>query len=110
MNKTLVLAVALLCYGCSSPIKEKGATVIHQEPSEIVLGDQYWTLDFSYFYKGKEVKTVIRQYDHRRDCFEAMFTMQKEASKKPYETGAGLCKKLFVEGQERSHKDQLGYR
>jgi hypothetical protein len=39
-----------------------------------------------------------------------MFKMQKEASQKPYSSGSGLCKKLFVDGQERTHKDQLGYR
>lgn len=76
----------------------------------MVVGDQYWTLDFTYFYKGKETQTVISQYEHRRDCFEAMFKMKKEASQKPYSNGGGLCKKLFVDGQERTHKDQLGYR
>jgi hypothetical protein len=84
--------------------------MILKKGDPIVLGDQYWTLDFTYFYKGKEVKTVISQYDHRRDCFEAMFKMQKEASKKPNSSGSGLCKKLFVDGQERTDKDRLGFR
>jgi len=76
----------------------------------MVVGDQYWTLDFTYFYKGKETKTVILQYEHRRDCFEAMFKMKKEANQKPNQSGGGYCKKLFVDGQEKTDKDQLGFR
>jgi hypothetical protein len=109
MNKILGIVAMLLLFGCAPQLKQQEPTVL-KKGDPIILGDQYWTLDFTYFYKGKEVKSVISQYDHRRDCFEAMFKMQKEASKKPYSSGAGLCKKLFVEGQERTHKDQLGYR
>jgi hypothetical protein len=100
--------LAILCGACAAP-KEKP---VEQAKEKIVvpMGDQYWTLDFTYFYKGKETQTVISRYEHRRDCFEAMFRMQKEASQKPYSSGGGLCKKLFVDGQERTHKDQLGYR
>jgi len=100
--------LAILCGACAA-LKEKP---VEQAKEKIVvpMGDQYWTLDFTYFYKGKETQTVISQYEHRRDCFEAMFKMQKEASQKPYSSGSGLCKKLFVDGQERTHKDQLGYR
>ena len=100
--------LAILCGACAAP-KEKP---VEQAKEKIVvpMGDQYWTLDFTYFYKGKETQTVISQYEHRRDCFEAMFKMQKEAGQKPYSSGGGLCKKLFVDGQERTHKDQLGYR
>ncbi len=76
----------------------------------MVVGDQYWTLDFTYFYKGKETQTVILQYEHRRDCFEAIFKMKKEASQKPNQSGGGYCKKLFVDGQEKTDKDQLGFR
>jgi len=109
MNKILGIAAILLLLGCAPQVKQQEPVVIKKgEP--IVLGDQYWTLDFTYFYKGKEVKTVISQYDHRRDCFEAMFKMQKEASKMPNGSGAGLCKKLFVDGQERTDKDHLGFR
>jgi len=100
--------LAILCGACAAP-KEKP---VEQAKEKIVvpMGDQYWTLDFTYFYKGKETQTVISQYEHRRDCFEAMFKMQKEASQKLFSSGGGLCKKLFVDGQERTHKDQLGYR
>ena len=109
MNKILGIAAILLLSGCAPQIKQQEPIVLKKgEP--IPLGDRYWTLDFTYFYKGKEVKTVISQYDHRRDCFEAMFKMQKEASKKPHGSGAGLCKKLFVDGQERTDKDHLGFR
>jgi len=100
--------LAILCGACAAP-KEKP---VEQAKEKIVvpMGDQYWTLDFTYFYKGKETQTVISRYEHRRDCFEAMFKLQKEASQKPNSSGGGLCKKLFVDGQERTHKDQLGYR
>ena len=100
--------LAILCGACAAP-KEKPVEQA-KEKIEVPMGDQYWTLDFTYFYKGKETQTVISRYEHRRDCFEAMFKMQKEASQKPYSSGGGLCKKLFVDGQERTHKDQLGYR
>ena len=109
VNKILWIISILLLSGCTSPVKQQEPIVL-KKGDPIVLGDQYWTLDFTYFYKGKEVKTVISQYDHRRDCFEAMFKMQKEASKKPNSSGAGLCKKLFVDGQERTDKDHLGFR
>ena len=108
IKRILSIFLAILCGACAAP-KEKP---VEQAKEKIVvpMGDQYWTLDFTYFYKGKETQTVISQYEHRRDCFEAMFKMQKEASQKPYSSGGGLCKKLFVDGQERTHKDQLGYR
>jgi hypothetical protein len=108
IKRIFIISLVILCGGCAAP-KEKP---VEQAKEKIVvpMGDQYWTLDFTYFYKGKETQTVISQYEHRRDCFEAMFKMQKEASQKPYSSGGGLCKKLFVDGQERTHKDQLGYR
>lgn len=108
VKKVFSIFLAILCGACAAP-KEKP---VEQAKEKIVvpMGDQYWTLDFTYFYNGKETQTVISQYEHRRDCFEAMFKMQKEASQKPYSSGGGLCKKLFVDGQERTHKDQLGYR
>ena len=109
MNKILGIAAILLLSGCASQIKQQEPIVLKKgEP--IPLGDQFWTLDFTYFYKGKETQTVIWRYEHRRDCFEAMFKMKKEASQKPHHSGGGYCKKLFVDGQERTDKDQLGYR
>jgi hypothetical protein len=108
IKRIFIISLVILCGACAAP-KEKP---VEQAKEKIVvpMGDQYWTLDFTYFYKGKETQTVISQYEHRRDCFEAMFKLQKEASQKPYSSGGGLCKKLFVDGQERTHKDQLGYR
>ena len=108
IKRIFSIFLAILCGACAAP-KEKP---VEQAKEKIVvpMGDQYWTLDFTYFYKGKETQTVISRYEHRRDCFEAMFKMQKEAGQKPYSSGGGLCKKLFIDGQERTHKDQLGYR
>ena len=108
IKRILSIFLAILCGACAAP-KEKPVEQV-KEKIVVPMGDQYWTLDFTYFYKGKETQTVISQYEHRRDCFEAMFKLQKEASQKPYSSGGGLCKKLFVDGQERTHKDQLGYR
>ena len=108
IKRILSIFLAILCGACAAP-KEKPVEQV-KEKIVVPMGDQYWTLDFTYFYKGKETQTVISRYEHRRDCFEAMFKMQKEASQKPYSSGGGLCKKLFVDGQERTHKDQLGYR
>ena len=108
IKRILSIFLAILCGACAAP-KEKPVEQAKEKPV-VPMGDQYWTLDFTYFYKGKETQTVISQYEHRRDCFEAMFKMQKEASQKPFSSGGGLCKKLFVDGQERTHKDQLGYR
>ncbi len=108
MKIILVIFFSLFSGACSAPKEIQ----VERPKDKIItpLGDQYWTLDFTYFYKGKETHTVISQYEHRRDCFDAMFKMQKEASQKPNSSGGGLCKKLFVDGQERTHKDQLGYR
>ncbi len=36
--------------------------------------------------------------------------MKKEANQKPNQSGGGYCKKLFVDGQEKTDKDQLGFR
>ena len=109
LKKLFITLLVTSFVGCAQvkkePIKE---STVEQETT--VVGDQYWTLDFTYFYKGKETQTVISRYEHRRDCFEAMFKMKKEASQKQNHSGGGYCKKLFVDGQERTDKDQLGYR
>ncbi len=109
LNKLFITLLVTSFIGCAQvkkePIKE---STVEQETT--VVGDQYWTLDFTYFYKGKETQTVISRYEHRRDCFEAMFKMKKEASQKQHHSGGGYCKKLFIDGQERTDKDQLGFR
>ena len=66
----------------------------------MVVGDQYWTLDFTYFYKGKDTQTVILQYEHRRDCFEAMFKMKKEASQKSHQSGGAYAKNYLLTGKK----------
>jgi hypothetical protein len=64
------------------------------------LANNIWTLDFTYFYKGKDTQTVILQYEHRRDCFEAIFKMKKEASQKPNQSGEGYLKKYLLTGKK----------
>jgi hypothetical protein len=41
------------------------------------------------------------------ECFNTMFKMQEDAKKIKNQTGAGLCYKLFADGQERTSKDLL---
>ncbi|NCZ78472.1 MAG: hypothetical protein EBY02_05140, partial [Burkholderiaceae bacterium] len=61
MNKIIAIGVILFLFGCAPQVKQQEPIVLKKgEP--IPLGDQFWTLDFTYFYKGKEVKTVISQY------------------------------------------------
>jgi hypothetical protein len=75
-----------------------------------IKGDQYWTLDFFYFYKGKQTHTKAFEFVNRRDCFEAMYQMQVDAKKEASHSGSGICSKQFVEGQKRTHDDVLSYR
>jgi len=102
MKRIFSIFLAILCGACAAP-KEKP---VEQAKEKIVvpMGDQYWTLDFTYFYKGKETQTVISRYEHRRDCFEAMFKLQKEASQKPYSSGGGLCKSYLLMGKKERIK------
>ena len=70
----------------------------------MVVGDQYWTLDFTYFYKGKKTQTVISRYEHRRDCFEAMFKLKKEASQKPNQAAGATVKNYLLMGKKEPIK------
>ena len=99
MKKLFITLLVTSFIGCAQvkkePIKE---SIVEQKT--MVVGDQYWTLDFTYFYKGKETETVILQYEHRRDCFEAIFKMKKEASQKPNQSGEGYLKKYLLTGKK----------
>ena len=67
----------------------------------MVVGDQYWTLDFTYFYKGKETETVILQYEHRRDCFEAMFMLKKKPARNQIIAAGPTVKNYLLMGKRK---------
>ena len=108
MMKLLLLSIALALSACATQIPSTPA----QEVVEIktLQGDQYWTLSFFYFYKSKQTHSKSFQYVNRRDCFEAMYQMQVDSKKQANHSGAGVCSKLFVEGQKRTADDLLGFR
>ncbi|NCA08591.1 MAG: hypothetical protein EBQ50_00725 [Burkholderiaceae bacterium] len=57
MNKITAIGVILFLFGCAPQVKQQEPIVLKKgEP--IPLGDQFWTLDFTYFYKGKESKPL----------------------------------------------------
>ena len=108
MMKPLLLCIAIALSACATqtpPAPEaKGAKVTPFQ------GDQYWTLNFFYFYKSKQTHSKSFQYVNRRDCFEAMYQMQVDSKKQANHSGAGVCSKLFVDGQKRTADDLLGFR
>ena len=108
--KLLIVSIALVLGACAT--KPPPLTEPEPERAEIkaLQGDQYWTLNFFYFYKGKQTHSKSYQYVNRRDCFEAMYQKQVDSKKQVNHSGAGVCSKLFVEGQKRTADDLLGFR
>jgi hypothetical protein len=108
--KLLIVSIALVLGACAT--KPPPLTDPEPERAEIkaLQGDQYWTLNFFYFYKGKQTHSTSYQYVNRRDCFEAMYQKQVDSKKQVNHSGAGVCSKLFVEGQKRTADDLLGFR
>ena len=102
MFKKLLLVSLVLTVTACTTVKEEPVAVI---PS----GDTHWT-EFTWLYRDRPTHKQTFQYESRRDCFDAMYQMQKDASKKRFHAGAGLCTKLFADGQERNHNDVLGKR
>jgi hypothetical protein len=108
MMKSLLLSIALALTACATPIPP--APEPEHTETKALQGDQYWTLHFFYFYKSKQTHSDSFQYINRRDCFEAMYQMQVDSKKKVGHSGAGVCSKLFVDGQKRTADDLLGFR
>lgn len=101
--KIILIGCALILLSACSTLKE--------EPIKATSSNNgHWTLDFFYFYNSKQTHRESFHYDTRRDCFDAMYQMQVDARKQPKHSGSGVCTKWFAEGQERTHKDLLGYR
>jgi len=90
------------------------SSCMNQPPAEQsnvgIQGDKFWTLDFFYFYKGKQTHTESLKFVSRRDCFDTLYQMQVDSKKLSGHSGAGICTKHFVEGQKRTKDDLLGYR
>jgi hypothetical protein len=72
-----------------------------------VMGDTHWTLEFTLLKNNKPSEIKTYQFESRMDCFNTMYRMQEDAKKVRNQTGAGLCYKLFAEGQERTGNDVL---
>ena len=79
----------------------------HKEETAGVMGDTHWTLEFTLLKNNKPTEIKTYQFESRMDCFNTMYKMQEAAKKVRNLTGAGLCYKLFADGQERTSKDQL---
>ena len=110
MIKLLLLSIALVLSACATQTPPLPEPEPERTETKALQGDQYWTLNFFYFYKGKQTHSNNFQYLNRRDCFEAMYQMQVDSKKKANHSGAGVCSKLFVEGQKRTADDLLGFR
>jgi hypothetical protein len=78
LKKLFITLLVTSFIGCAQVKKEPIKESIVEQKS-MVVGDQYWTLDFTYFYKGKETQTVISRYEHRRDCFEGNVHVEKRS-------------------------------
>ena len=100
--------ICLVMLLCSCAVVEPPPEVPVQTTA--IEGDKYWTLDFFYFYKGKQTHTKAFQFVSRRDCFDTLYQMQVDSKKVPHHSGSGICMKQFVEGQKRTENDVLGYR
>ena len=78
-----------------------------QEAPPAVMGDTHWTLEFTLLKNNKPTDIKTYQFESRMECFNTMFKMQEDAKKIKNQIGAGLCYKLFADGQERTSKDLL---
>jgi hypothetical protein len=106
MNKLYVIFLTVFLSSCVSHSPPPDSAPANFD----IKGDKYWTLDFFYFYKGKQTHTKAFEFMNRRDCFDAMYQMQVDAKKAANHSGSGICSKRFVEGQKRTQDDVLNYR
>jgi hypothetical protein len=110
MMKPLLLCTVFALSACATQTPPAPPPEPERVETKPLQGDQYWTLNFFYFYKSKQTHSNSFQYVNRRDCFEAMYQMQVDSKKKAGHSGAGVCSKLFVDGQKRTADDLLGFR
>ena len=106
MNKLSVIFLTVFLSSCVSYSPPPDSAPANFD----IKGDKYWTLDFFHFYMGKQTHTERFQFSKRRDCFDTLYQMQVDSKKQIFHSGAGICTKLFVEGQKRTQDDVLGYR
>jgi hypothetical protein len=106
VNKFSILYIVVFLSSCVSqpPPPDSGPMNVS------IMGDKYWTLDFFYFYKGRQTHTKAFEFVNRRDCFETMYQMQVDARRATNHSGSGICSKRFAEGQKRTQDDVLGYK
>ena len=97
--KKLILLSAIFLSACQVAQK--------QEAPPVAMGDTHWTLEFTLLKNNKPTEIKTFQFESRMDCFNNMYKMQEAAKKVRNQSGAGLCYKLFAEGQERTSKDVL---
>ena len=95
--KKIILLSAIFLSACQLGHKETAS----------VMGDTHWTLEFTVLKNNKPSEIKTYQFESRMDCFNTMYRMQEDAKKVRNQTGAGLCYKLFAEGQERTGNDVL---
>ena len=108
IHKLFILCLVVVLSAC---VSQSQTDLNHIEQSDkTAQGDKYWTLDFFHFYKGKQTHKEQFQFVNRRDCFDTLYQMQFKHKKDSFYSGSGMCTKLFVDGQQRTHDDLLGYR
>ncbi len=95
--KKIILLSAIFLSACQLGHKETAS----------VMGDTHWTLEFTLLKNNKPSEIKTYQFESRMDCFNTMYRMQEDAKKVRNQSGAGLCYKLFAEGQERTGNDVL---
>jgi hypothetical protein len=98
--RKLILLSALFLSACQLGQKD-------EPPPPVAMGDTHWTLEFTLLKNNKPTEIKTFQFESRMDCFNNMYKMQEAAKKVRNQSGAGLCYKLFAEGQERTSKDVL---
>ena len=103
MYKVFVICLAFVLSSCANPPPT-------EQSNASIQGDRFWTLDFFYFYKGRQTHTETIKFVNRRDCFDTLYQMQVDSKQQGGHSGAGICTKRFVEGQKRTQDDVLGYR
>ncbi len=106
IKNLIAVALLLLIAACSSFEQKQ---VVQTLPSTS-NPDNSWTLTFFSFDNGRQVKKETFQYASRRDCYDAMFKKEVDARKQYKRSGSGLCTKWFVEGQQKTKDDLLGYK
>lgn len=101
-----LVTVAILLASCSWFRKPSQEPVVSSSRDDY-RGDLHWNLEFTWLKGGEVTHIKTYQFDTRLECFNKMYQMQEEAKKVKNESGAGLCYKAFLDGQQRTTADTL---